>query len=238
MASVKIIAPHRLSGLHGHRVVVLDIFRASNTILALLRAGAERVYLLSAADSARALKQQKPEALLWGERKGRTIEGMEGGNSPARAGELDLKGREAILTTSAGTQAVERLCRLEGLIGIYFGSFANASFLVEFLSRENKPVALLPMGLEAREPALEDDLAARFLQEYILQKKPPCFASLKPMLLNCPGARRLLSLGQEEDLAICSELDSMRIIPTVKCLNGLPPFAAAIRCPSPPQRRK
>ena len=222
--NVKIISSANLDGLSGHQVVVLDIFRASNTIMALLHNGASRVYLLGEIHQAFALKKQLPSALLCGERKGETIEGMEAGNSPTQAGHLPLSGRKVILTTSAGTQAVGRLCVMKEVAGIVFGSFANASHLVDYLLRRQQPVALLPMGLEAREPALEDDLAASFLQKMLLQQNPD-FDNILPWLLSCEGSKRLLRLKQEQDLGFCTTLDRMPVIATVQREKDLPPFA-------------
>ncbi len=224
--NIKIITPDNLNELENHAVVVLDIFRASNTIMAFLRAGASKVYLLAELEAAFALNRLKPQALLAGERKGIMVAGMQAGNSPAAASQARLNGQEVILTTSAGTQAVGRLLKeAEGCL-LVFGSFANAGALISFLRAQTKPVALLPMGLEAREPALEDDLAAWYLRQRLLGNEPD-FAQLKPKLLHCPGAARLRGLGQLDDLAMCAQLDNMPVIPVVRQEGNLPPFAQA-----------
>ncbi len=200
-----------LEALQG-AVVVLDIFRASNTIISLLAAGAEEVVLLAGLEEARRLRARQPGWLLWGERQGVTPPDFDGGNSPVAAGRGGLSGRRVILTTSAGTQAVGRL---QGAQAVFFGSFANAAALAAALARLDPPaVHLLPMGLEARTPALEDELAARYLAG-LLAGEPRDFPSLLPRLLDCAGARRLRRLGQEDDLAFCTTLDSHTVIPRV-----------------------
>lgn len=219
-----------LEGLEAVRgaVVVLDIYRASNTIIALLAAGASGVWLLSETGQALDLKARHPERLLLGERKGVTIPGFEGGNSPVHAPELGPAGKEVILTTSAGTQAVHRL----GQAGpVCFGSFANARALASALARLAPPeINLLPMGLEAREPALEDQLAAQYLAELFAGGQPD-FAALRPALLDCPGAQRLRSLGQDDDLVFCTTLDSQTVVPLV-AFEDLP-VARALAPPRP-----
>lgn len=201
-----------LEGLTG-AVVVIDVFRAGNTVIALLEAGAERVYLLPRLEQARRLKAAHPDWLLWGERGGLPPAGFEGGNSPAAAARMDLAGRRVILTTSAGTQALHRLRRARPVV---FATFANAGAVVELLRRlEPAEVHLLPMGLEARRPAEEDDLAASYLRLALLAQ-PPVFAALREKLLGCPGAERLRRLGQQDDLAWCTRLDVSRLVPVVE----------------------
>ncbi len=202
----------RLEGLTG-AVVVIDVFRAGNTLIALLEAGAERVYLLPRREQARRLKAAHPHWLLLGERGGLPPAGFEGGNSPAAAAGMRLAGRRVILTTSAGTQAVHRLRRARPVL---FATFANAGAVVDLLRRlEPAAVHLLPMGLEARRPAEEDELAAGYLRLALLAQ-PPVFAALRDKLLRCPGAERLRRLGQQDDLAWCTRLDVSRLVPVVE----------------------
>lgn len=193
-------------------VVVLDIFRASNTIIALLAHGAAEVVLISDLEEARRLRARRPGRLLLGERQGITPPDFDGGNSPVEAGAGAFAGRRVILTTSAGTQAVGRLRRAAR---VFFGSFANAAALCRALKTfGQEPVYLLPMGLEAREPALEDELAARYLAG-LLQGRPLDFKEIRPQLLACDGADRLRSLNQHADLEFCTTLDSQQTVPVV-----------------------
>ncbi|MFH1034899.1 MAG: 2-phosphosulfolactate phosphatase [Pseudomonadota bacterium] len=193
-------------------VVVLDIFRASNTILALLAAGAAGVWLIKDLEQARVLKKARPHMLLWGERGGIMPPDFDGDNSPCRASRQTLTGRQVILTTSAGTQAVARLTQAQA---VCFASFANASALAGYLTAlAPASVSLLPMGLEAREPALEDSQAALYLRELLAGRRPD-FAPIRQRLLDCPGAARLRRLGQQDDLAFCATLDSHHLVPLV-----------------------
>lgn len=201
--------------------VILDIFRASNTVISLIAHGADRVWLLAGEARARALKAARPQAALWGERGGLTLPGCEGGNSPAAAGP-ELAGREVILTTSAGTQAIHRLPRAAG---VAVGSFANAAALVARLAAAGAgEVALIPMGREAKEPAEEDQAAAEYLA-LALTGHPPEFEPYRRRLLASDGAARLRRLGQEDDLALCTALDTHQAVPRVE--PGDPPAARA-----------
>lgn len=205
-------------------VVVIDVFRASNTIIALLAAGAKEVFLLADLARARALKACDPERPLLGERGGIAPDDFDGGNSPSQAHLLVEPGASPILTTSAGTQAIARLTSADTVL---FASFANATAVAGFLGRiEPSPVTLLPMGLEARIPAVEDDAAADWIVG-LLEGRRMAFGKVRERLLDCDGARRLRRLGQNDDLAACTELDSQRLVPLV--VPGDPPRAVMLK---------
>lgn len=202
---------NNLEGLRGV-VVVLDVFRASNTIISLLKAGVDELVLLADLGQARSLRGKWPGWLLLGERKGVAPPDFDGGNSPVEALTGAFAGRRVILTTSAGTQAIDRLSNAEEVL---FGSFANAAALAAYLGKRSpEKVHLLPMGLEAASPALEDQMAAQYLAG-ALAGHAPDFAGIKNKLLNCDGANRLRSLDQHADLVFCTTLDSHRLIPRV-----------------------
>jgi 2-phosphosulfolactate phosphatase len=194
-------------------VVVLDIFRASNTIIALLQSGVAELVLMADLEEARRLRARRPGWLLLGERKGVPPPDFDGGNSPTQALSGVFSGRRAIFTTSAGTQAVGRLRAAQA---VFFGSFANAGALCETLKKLDPPaVHFLPMGFEATRPAFEDDSAAQYLADTLAGSRPD-FAALKPKLINCEGAGRLRDLGQHADLDFCTTLDSHNIVPWVR----------------------
>lgn len=206
---------HGLEGIEAIEgaVVVIDVFRASNTIISLLASGAREVALFADLEQARAFKRAEPKRPLLGERGGIAPDDFDGGNSPSNAPRVVPEGAAPILTTSAGTQAVARLTSADLIL---FASFANAAAVVRVLN-EIKPlsVTLLPMGLEAREPAVEDDEAARWLLA-LLEGETPDFTGVRDRLLSCSGADRLRRLGQSDDLEWCTTVDSRSVVPMVR----------------------
>lgn len=226
---MEIVSLRGLEGLERVRepVVIFDVFRASNTVIAFLAAGAAGVALIADLREAYALKADHPDWLLVGERGGLPPAGFDGDNSPAGAARLNPAGRMVILTTSAGTQAVGRLARAAA---VYYGSFANSAALARHLLSLAPPrLALLPMGFQARTPALEDDLAAWHL-ERCLAGAPPDFAPIRARLLASEGAQRLRVLGQAADLDFCTRLDHQPVVPRVRWAGH--PLAEA--APPPP----
>jgi phosphosulfolactate phosphohydrolase-like enzyme len=71
------------------------------------------------------------------------------------------------------------------------------------------------MGLGAREPAFEDDTAARYLGKSLKGVRPD-FGDIRNELLACPAAERLRSLHQDDDLEFCTRLDTHRVVPIVE----------------------
>ncbi len=57
--------------------VIIDVFRASNTIIACIGQGAESIFPIGDLDEAYNLRKQNPEYLLFGERKGLPPEGFD-----------------------------------------------------------------------------------------------------------------------------------------------------------------
>jgi len=226
VAERPVVRIHRgLQGVDGltGAVVVIDVFRASNTVIALLAAGAADVALVADIERARALKRIDPGRPLLGERGGIAPDDFDGGNSPSRARFLVRAGDHPILTTSAGTQAVARLRAADTVL---IASFANAGAVAEEVRRRGwRSVTMLPMGLEARTPAVEDDEAAAWIAG-LVEGRRGSFSMVRKRLLACDGADRLRRLGQTNDLAWCTELDSRPLVPVV--IPGDPPGAVKL----------
>jgi len=209
-------------------VVVLDIFRAGHTVLALLEAGVSELLLVADLDRARALRAAASGRLLLGERRGVAPADFDGNNSPTAVAALVRRGERVVLTTSAGTQALPRLNRARA---VFMGTFAGCASLVDAIhSLAPEEVALMPMGLEGRRPAAEDDGAARFVAAR-LRGDQPDFHRLRARLCRSAGAARLRRLGQDDDLEYCLRLDTSSTVPTIE--PGDPPRAVVFSPPRP-----
>jgi len=89
--------------------IVVDVLRASSSIVTLLEREAARVVAAPSIEDARSLKSQLVDHLLCGERDGLPPEGFDYGNSPAEFARADLAGRGVILATSNGTRILAAL---------------------------------------------------------------------------------------------------------------------------------
>ena len=162
--------------------VIMDIFRASNTIISCLATGAEYIIPMGALEDAIARKQQFPDHILFGERKGLIAEGCEYGNSPFEASQLPLKDKKIIITTSAGSQGIVNATLADEIL---IGSFANAAAIVKYIKEKNPAhVSLIAMGLESTEKAEEDELCGQYIMAQ-LRGESMDFAEIKNKLLQC-----------------------------------------------------
>lgn len=188
-------------------IVVIDVFRSSNTVIELLHAGVKEILAVENLEDARLLGAKHPDWLLLGERGGRDVEGFHGGNSPAEMAMLAYGQHTAILTTSGGTR-VMRAC---GEKRFWVGCFCNAGALARRLEGAQE-VSLWAVGRAGKESAAEDVACAEFLAAR-LRGKNPDFAPIREKLLASPGAGRLRRWGRQADLERCLQVDRFGILP-------------------------
>ena len=151
--------------------VVIDVFRAFSVEAYLFAGGAEKVIPVADEKLAYRLKAEHPEYLLIGERGGKMLPGFDAGNSPSQLLEIDVRGKTAVHTTSAGTQ---------GLFGaknagrIFGGALVNAAATAKYVKKIGAEcVSLVAMGLAGTSPTEEDDLCAAYMKSCIEENPMP-----------------------------------------------------------------
>ncbi len=190
--------------------VVIDVFRASNTIISALTSGANSIRPIDDLDEAYKLKKSNKDYLLFGERKGITCEGFDSGNSPHLVSEMNLDKKDIILTTSAGSKGITNAKNSDEII---IASFANIDVVVDYINElDPEIVSLVAIGLEAEKPAIEDELCAKYIMNKIFGIQSN-FSLMKLDILLSDGSRRLKKLNQEKDLDFCLKLNTSIIIP-------------------------
>ena len=202
-------------------IVVIDAFRASNTIIELLAKGAERVVPVKDEDAARKLKDAHPDWLLLGERRGLRLAGFDGDNSPSNL-PADLAGKIVILSTSNGTRIIEAC--LPGA-DVLIGSFANAIAVLDAVRVTGcETPSFWAVGLIDGQFAEEDMLCARYLYGRFSGLTPDS-AVFRDEALKSSGATRLRGLDLHADLDLCTQFDRTAIVPRrVAWENGLSCF--------------
>ncbi len=148
-----------MKGLDGidikrHVFVVMDILRASNTIICLMEKGATDVRVVGEVDEAYKLKEHG--YVLIGERLGNTIPGFDLDNSPYKISQQNWNGKKVVLTTTNGTRA---LVAVQGGFRVAIGSFRNIDAVCRYVKGFDRPIALVPVG-DRGTPMLEDELCA------------------------------------------------------------------------------
>lgn len=127
--------------------IVIDVLRATSTIVQALDSGYERVICADSIERARRLAQ--PGRVLAGERRCVRPPGFTLGNSPAEM--TRPRGEELVLATTNGTPAVMRAAELSPTVLV--GCMLNLDAVVE--AAVGSDVQLLCSGTDGR-PALED----------------------------------------------------------------------------------
>ncbi len=102
--------------------VIIDVFRAFSTACYVVQNGAGEIIPVGDIDLAYKLRDENPDYILMGERKGKMLPGFDYGNSPTEIQTVDFSGKTVIQTTSAGTQGFANARNADELIT---GSFVN-----------------------------------------------------------------------------------------------------------------
>jgi len=139
----------------GATAVVIDVLRASTTIVHALAAGAKSVKPCLTVEEAREFAEHEDDVILGGERGGVKISGFNFGNSPLEYNSDAVKDRTVVFTTTNGTKA---LMHCQKASRILIGSFVNLSAVCERLSTTDH-IELICAGTD-NEITLEDVLCA------------------------------------------------------------------------------
>lgn len=137
-------------------VVIIDVFRATSTMAAVLDHGAKEIIPVNSVDGCIALGSQIPNSITAGERDGKVAEGLQHGNSPLEYPREFIEGKTLILTTTNGTRLLHMCSEAPEIIA---GSFLNLSSVCDFILEQGKDVLLACASWKDRYN-LEDSLFA------------------------------------------------------------------------------
>ncbi|MBD3349389.1 MAG: 2-phosphosulfolactate phosphatase [Candidatus Eisenbacteria bacterium] len=216
--------------IKGTHVVVIDVLRASSTMVQACENGVERIIPVAGVEDATRLAPtlEKKNALLGGERDGRMIEGFDLGNSPLEYTSKAVKGKTLVLSTSNGTVAITQSAAAKELI---VGCFLNLGAVVaHVLSSRPKKITLLCAGNQGR-LSLEDlvcgGLMVRKISESFGGKLvlndgalaggalAGTMTDIGEVVRESSHGRLLAELGFEADLDFCSRIDRSTSVPVV-----------------------
>jgi 2-phosphosulfolactate phosphatase len=155
--------------------IMLDVLRASSTMLAMFQAGARELQLAETPEAALAVAEgRRDEFWVCGERHGLKVEGFDFGNSPAEVAEADLSGRQVVYVTSNGTGALRAVADAPVVL---VGSPRNEVAVTRQAAREASTRACNVLILCAGDQAgygvsLEDAFVAGMLVERFIRMSP------------------------------------------------------------------
>ncbi len=215
--------------LAGGLAVVIDVLRATTTIVHALAAGAACVRPCAEVDEARALagEMRVGRVLLGGERHGRPLDGFDLGNSPREYTGKVCKGNTLVLTTTNGTRALLRAAEAERVL---VAAFVNYSAVCEQVRQDARPVHIVCAGTEG-EVSLEDTLLAGALVDCLSQAGEvhlndaarlawDCFENHGRCLLGAlqigKGGASLRRLGYDDDIKAAAQVDRFALVPELR----------------------
>ena len=117
---------------------------------------------------------------------------------------LNLDKKSIVLSTSSGTKGI---CDATHSSETLIAGFANISKVISYIKNKNpEQLSLVPMGLNATTPAIEDDLCAQLIRKRLQNKSVHYQEYIKP-IMNSPGIKRLHNLKQQKDIFYCLTQD-------------------------------
>jgi len=223
--------------LRGGIAVVIDVLRASTTIVHALANGARSVIPVGEVEAARQTRSAglAGELLLGGEREGKRIEGFDLGNSPLAYTKDVVEAKTIVFTTTNGVRAMLCAKRAERVL---VGAFVNAGAVVRLLVETHKPVHLVCAGTDGRISA-EDVLCAGALADGMLRNADHLCLNDTAVIANdfynahcgerdsffeafCLGAgsKNLFELGYDDDVHRSAQRDLFDLVPEYFSVSG------------------
>lgn len=216
--------------MDGSLAVVVDVIRATSTVVEALANGARAIYPTGSTEEAIRLANSlgREDTLLCGERKGLKVEGFDLGNSPREYSSEQVEGKRLVMSTTNGTRA---FVAAQGADEVLAASFLNFGAVRRRLARADGDVVVICAGKEGRF-SLDDALCAGMLLAGLVQgpegearvlndASRAALAlthsfELNPELLRRTAAgAALVEVGLGDDLPLCAELDRHDLVPVM-----------------------
>jgi 2-phosphosulfolactate phosphatase len=224
--------PTLASGWKDKICIVVDVLRASSSIVTILENGGDAIYSVHAIDRARRLATEQG-LLLCGERNGLPLQGFDCGNSMVELGNMDFQGKGLVLTTTNGTAALEQVTQGNVvLVGCARNRTACVEVALKMAVRDNANLGIVCGGSKGRF-ALDDAVCAGLLVDTMVHMSESglqladsamaaqtLYQGSRDLLMafeRSESGRRVREIGQADDLQLCASVDASRMVPQVTC---------------------
>lgn len=209
------------------QVVVIDLLRATTTILTALLSGAKCVLPVAEVESAMSLAAHiQGDFLLAGERKAVLIQGFDLGNSPFEYTPEVVEGKSIIFTTTNGSRALQRVASAPR---IWLGCLRNAAAVADAMLGFGLDATIVCAGTGGRF-TIDDFLAAGCILDRLQERvhQPPDLNDLGVVALDVYRRHRfhlfdllrqaghygvLMESGFERDIQYCMQEDVETVVP-------------------------
>ena len=221
-----------IAGIAAPAAVVIDVLRATSTIVTALGNGAAAVIPVREPDEAIAVMKRigRERVLLCGERGSRAIAGFDLDNSPASYTAEIVSGKTLVLTTTNGTRAL--IGAAHEAATVMCGALLNARAVARALLAQPADDALLVCAGSEGTPSFEDLLGAGAIVAALMLGQPNIECSdaaraaltvyeanarrLTTALAGGTHARALRDAGFASDIALCAQLDVSDVVPVYR----------------------
>jgi 2-phosphosulfolactate phosphatase len=243
MLKINLIPTHSLVTddlvLKDKNIVIVDVLRATSTMLVALANGAKEIIPAeSVTTAAKIAKGIGKSGLLCGERGGKIIEGFALGNSPFEYTKEAVKNKSLIFSTTNGTVSMHKARYAKNFV---LASFLNISVVAEYLNILNEDFTIICSG-KLNNFCLEDfvfsgalisklfklgknknryeisdtEIAAKTLSKSLVYVSSELNKQKITDMLNISEhGSYLKSLGFESDLEFCSGIDTYPYLPVL-----------------------
>ncbi len=209
------------------RTIVIDILRATTTIVTALNNGAKEIIPVNSIEFAMKVSGNSfgGHTLLGGERNSVKIDGFALGNSPLEYTKEIVEGKSIVLFTTNGSGAIVKAKFSKELL---IASFLNAGRIAEYINKVGKDVEILCAGNNGRF-SFEDSLCAgKIISEIeeqndnlelndgskmcaILFKKNR--KKIKKTMKESDHGKKLIEKGFKDDITFASKENIIDVIP-------------------------
>jgi 2-phosphosulfolactate phosphatase len=218
------------TSLKGRVAAVIDVLRATSTIVEAIANGARSIYPAATVDDAVRLAQSlgRKEVLLTGERESKKIEGFDLGNSPREFTREAVEDKVVVMSTTNGTPALVAGATADKCL---VASFLNLDAVATQLASTDAPVTLICSGREGCF-SLDDALCAGVLLSAIRSKRKRRLIlndaalaasalerryhnNLPSVISQTAAARQIVDAGLADDIAYCMMHNRHSVVPVM-----------------------
>jgi 2-phosphosulfolactate phosphatase len=195
--------------------IVVDVMRATSTIAQALASGYRRVLCCAEIDVARRLREELGEsALTGGERNAERIPGFEAGASPREF--LEPRAETLILSTTNGTRAI--VSAASSCREVVLGSLLNLGAVASHARARGEDTLILCAAFKDAFAIDDAYCAGRIVALLDAERSDAAIAAeviaeRYPDAIDGINARTYGPPGLEEDIAWCSQVDTLDVVP-------------------------